>query len=102
MDPALARLVTNGSCRLPGPNGGDFYNPLSGFNRCVPDDAGFAKLVAQYGFALAPTAMHSARTTGYGGFEIAIEGAFTSIDSDADYWKNGTQGAKDPTENRFS
>lgn len=102
MDPALARLVTNGSCRTAGPNGGLFYNPQSGFNRCSPDDAAFAKLIAQYGFAIAPTAMHTARTTGYGGFEMSIEAAYTAIDADADYWKLGTQGPQEPTSKNFS
>lgn len=103
MDPALGRFVANGSCRAPGPNGtGSYYNPASGFTGCTTDDAAFAKLVAQYGFAIAPTAMHSARTTGYGGFELGLEGSFTTIDSDADYWKRGTEGTQDPTTKRFS
>jgi len=102
MDPALARLVSDASCRVLGPNGGLYYNPASGFGRCETDDASFAKLIAQYGFAVAPTAMHSARTTGYGGFELAIEADYTKIDSGADYWKNGTQGAQDPSTKNFS
>jgi hypothetical protein len=40
--------------------------------------------------------MHSARTTGYGGFHLSIEGQYTSIDSGADYWKLGTRGPTDP------
>lgn len=105
MDPALARLVLPGGtgCQAKGPDGtGLYYNPSSGFTKCLPDDAAFAKLVAQYGFAIAPTAMHSARTTGYGGFEIGLEGAFTKIDSNADYWINGTQGPQDPITKNFS
>lgn len=94
MDPALSRLADD-SCRVAGKNGGQFYNPQSGFARCATDDAAFAKLVAQYGFALASSATHSARTTGYGGFELSIEGSFTKIDSNADYWKKGTQGQND-------
>lgn len=97
MDPALARLVTDESCRVSGPNGGLYYNPASGFGPCQTDDAAFAKLIAQYGFAVAPSAMHSARTTGYGGFELAIEADYTKIDSDADYWERGTQRAQDPS-----
>ncbi|AKT42285.1 hypothetical protein [Chondromyces crocatus] len=102
MDPALARLVTNGGCRTLGPGGGLYYNPASSFARCQPDNASFAKLVAQYGFAVAPTAMHSARTTGYGGFELGIEAAYTKIDSSAEYWKQGTRGPQDPTTKQFS
>jgi hypothetical protein len=104
MDPALARLVAPGGagCQAKGPDGtGFFYNPLS-TGRCQADHAAFAKLVAQYGFAIAPTAMHSARTTGYGGFEIGIEGAFTKIDKNAAYWQNGTQGPQDPITKNFS
>lgn len=102
MDPALARLVTQSGCRMLGPNGGLYYNPQSGYEPCVPDDAGFAKLIAQYGFAIAPSAMHSARTTGYGGFELGIEAAYTKIDSDAEYWKLGTQGPQDAASKNFS
>lgn len=102
MDPALARLVTDGNCRVAGPEGGLFYNPQSGFSRCQPDHAAFAKLIAQYGFATAATAMHSARTTGYGGFELGIEAAYTKIDNNAEYWKQGTQGPQDPSSKLFS
>jgi hypothetical protein len=93
MDPALSRLVTNPGCRAPGPKSSGHFNPA--MPSCTPDNFAFAKLIAQYGFAFAPSAMHSARTTGYGGFELGIEANYTSIDSDADYWKNGTEGSKD-------
>jgi len=102
MDPALARFVADENCRASGTNGGNYYNPASKFQKCGTYDAYFAKLIAQYGFAVAPTAMHSARTTGYGGFELAIEADYTKIDSDADYWKKGTQGPQDPSSHRFS
>jgi hypothetical protein len=46
--------------------------------------------------------MHSARTTGYGGFEIAMEAAYTKIDSGASYWQYGTQGPQDPSTEKFS
>ena len=108
MDPALGRLVVEPACRSNGTGGGLYYNPgyrpttkaLPGF--CRAKDADFAKLVAQYGFAIAPSAMHSARSTGFGGFELALEADFTSIDSNADYWKRGTQGLQDPSSKRFS
>jgi hypothetical protein len=102
MDPALARLVTDSRCRAPGPNGGAYYNPASGFTSCSTDDAAFAKLVAQYGFAVAPSAMHSARTTGFGGIELAIEADYTKIDSDAAYWRRGTEGPVDPSSQQSS
>jgi hypothetical protein len=97
MDPALNRLVLDPTCRLSSATGGVTYNPATGFNRCQPDNGAWSKLVAQYGAALAATAMHSARTTGYGGFEIAVEGAYTTIDRDQPYWRNGTQGPRDPS-----
>lgn len=103
MDPALARLVTSDACRTGGPTGtGQYYNPASGFARCTPDHAAFARLINQYGFAFAPPVMHSARTTGYGGFEVTLEGTFTTIDSSADYWVKGTEGPDDEVENLAS
>src|SRR5262245_43921350 len=102
MDPALARFVADENCRTGGPAGGQYYNPASRFQKCGTYDAYFAKLIAQYGFAVAPTAMHSARTTGYGGFELAIEADYTKIDSSAEYWRKGTQGPQDPTTKKFS
>jgi hypothetical protein len=114
MDPALNRLVNPkmAGCRLNGPGHGVYYNPASGYTACGTDDTAFAQLMAQYGAAVAPSAMHSARTTGYGGFELAIEGDFTSIDTGSascqangtgcNYWQRGTQGKQDPTSQNFS
>lgn len=106
MDPVLNRFVlvdaAHPDCRTGGPGGGVYYNPLSGYARCSPDDLPWASLVAQLGAALAPNAMHAARTTGYGGFELALEGNFTSIDSKQDYWIRGTEGPRDPTTGNFS
>ena len=94
MDPALERLVIGDGCRAPNAQG-QLYDPGSGYQRCFSNDPAFAKLVAQYGAAMAPTAMHAARTTGYGGFRLALEGSYTTIDSGAYYWKTGTQGPPD-------
>ncbi len=117
MDPALNRLVTTSGCRLNAthrerPPRGVYYNPASGFNSCGLDNAAFAQLMAQYGAAVAPTVMHSAHTTGYGGFMLAIEGDFTSIDTgsstcqangtNCNYWQKGTQGVQDPSSQVFS
>src|SRR5687767_1715503 len=103
MDPALARFTADNNCRTSTAGGqGLYYNPKSRFQKCGTYDPYFSKLIAQYGFAVAPTAMHSARTTGYGGFELAIEADYTKIDSDADYWKKGTQGPQDPSTKQFS
>jgi len=98
MDPAIDRLITNqpGTCRTA--NGQINPTPFTQANEasytpCIPDNAAFHKLISQYAFAFAPTAMHSARTTGVGGFHISIEAAYTGINSGADYWKNGSRGS---------
>jgi hypothetical protein len=97
MDLAIERLVLNGaSCS---PDGSGRFAPTSAVN-CRPDNAAFKRLVNQLGFALAPNAMHSARTTGYGGFNLALEATYATISSDADYWKRGTQGAPDTSTNQ--
>jgi hypothetical protein len=78
------------------------YTANTGRDSCVPDDAAFRKLVNQLGFAFAPTAFHTARTTGFGGFQFSIEAVYTKIDNGADYWKLGTEGARDPNSDRAS
>ena len=98
MDLAIERLVLNGSSCLSADGSGRF-EPTSEVN-CRPDNLAFKRLVNQLSFALAPTAMHSARTTGYGGFHLSMEASYTSISSDADYWKRGTQGSPDPSTNK--
>jgi len=103
MDPAIERLIdpSTAGCRTDSgaialPSDGSDYIP------CKPDHAAFRRLVAQYAFALAPTAMHSATTTGIGGFHVSLEAAYTDIDQSAEYWKLGTQGATDPSTNEAS
>jgi hypothetical protein len=102
LDPALERFVTNPECRT----ASGAYIPQSdgkgGFVACLPDQAKFTKLVNQLGFALAPTAMHSARTTGVGGFELAIEANYATISGNREYWKSGTEGAVNPNTGAFS
>lgn len=123
LDPALERLVIANEDGVGGPachggagaaSAGYFgqYTPepvpgggmLPGGRTipCNPDNAAFTKLISQYGFALAPTAMHSARTTGFGGFHLSIEAAYATISGDKYYWKQGTQGTRDPTTNQAS
>jgi hypothetical protein len=99
MDLALERLVANASSCLSSDGTGTFQ-PATSSATCHPDNVAFKRLVNQLGFALAPSAMHSARTTGYGGFNLALEATYTSISSGADYWRRGTQGAADPSTNR--
>lgn len=104
MDPALERLVTTPDCKSKEGVWDDA--PRSNLGgaalACAPDHAAFKRLISQYAFAFAPTAMHSARTTGYGGFHLALEADYTSISSDESYWRNGTQGAVDPSSNQSS
>ncbi len=101
MDPALERLVLDPSCRTPNgeftpiTNASGMVNGRGG--ACSPDDDAFLKLVNQYAFAIAPSAMYSARTTGFGGLDFGFEAQFTHVDSDSDYLKSGTQGPKDPS-----
>jgi len=108
MDPSLERLVLDPRCRT---QTGAFEDSETVLNQveaatgrrgCAPDHLAFKKLVNQYGFAFAPSAMHSARTTGFGGFHLSLEAAFTKIDDGALYWQNGTQGPTDPSNNRAS
>jgi hypothetical protein len=93
MDPALGRLVLDNGCRLG--NGEIPADAGTGYEPCQPDNMAFRRLVNQYGFAFAPTAMHSARTTGFGGIHLSLEASYTSIDSDKDYWRKGTRGSSD-------
>lgn len=89
MDPALERLAANPECRT----AAGAIEPAGG--ACRPDQGAFTRLVNQFGTAFAPTALNPARTTGIAGFQVSLEGSFTSIDSDADYWRAGTRGSSD-------
>jgi hypothetical protein len=102
MDPALERLVTNPDCRSKEGVWNDSDPANMGSVACKPDHAAFKRLMSQYAFAFAPTAMHSARTTGYGGFHLSLEADYTSISDEASYWINGTQGSVDPSSNQSS
>jgi hypothetical protein len=102
MDPALERLVLNNRCMASVSNVGNYYDPTAGFARCLPDNIGFAKLVAQLGAAIAPIPSYGARTTGFGGYKVGVQGAYTTIDADAPYWKAGTQGPVDTSTNQNS
>ncbi|HTM46015.1 MAG TPA: hypothetical protein VL137_13735 [Polyangiaceae bacterium] len=110
LNPTLSRLVVNPACQMgPNANGVPTYgtynpgylraggDPLTQTGVCQADNDAFTRLISQWAFVVAPTAMHSARTTGYGGFDFSLQGAFTKIDSGADYWLRGTQGSRDPS-----
>ncbi len=126
LNPALGRLVLDHRCNTTGLTSGtnaDYlanaegrsvgqyntnpadraaYTAATGHDSCFPDEVSFKRLINQWGFALAPTAMHAARTTGLGGFQFSAEAVYTKIDDGADYWKLGTQGPRDPSTNGAS
>ncbi len=108
MDPALERLVIDSRCHtqagayVDDPAVLDALQADTGRRWCAPNNAAFKQLMNQWGFAFAPTAMHSARTTGFGGFHFSIEADLTKIDSGASYWRNGTQGKVDPSTKQAS
>lgn len=74
---------------------------------CTPNNVGWANLMSELGMAIAPTAFHSARTTGLGGFALSLEASFTHVNADASaggqqYWHAGTAGPVDPNTHAFS
>lgn len=71
---------------------------------CRPNNLAFANMISELGFAMAPSAMYPARTTGIGGFQISAEASYTKIHADrslgpegggVQYWHLGTRGASD-------
>src|SRR5262245_7715642 len=117
LDPALERLVMDPGQTSSGADlrpckdelgrydeNSDIPGAFEGgrFPACQPDNRAFKRLLSQYAFAFAPTAMHSARTTGFGGFHLSVEANYTTISSDADYWHKGTQGTRDAITNEAS
>ena len=46
--------------------------------------------------------MHSARTTGFGGFNLSIEGEYTKIDDGADYCSGAPAVPMDPSTKKAS
>jgi hypothetical protein len=75
--------------------------------RCTPNNVAWANLMSELGMAIAPTAFHSARTTGLGGFALSFEASYTHVNSDAtagghQYWQEGTEGQIDPNTHAFS
>lgn len=126
MNPALGRLVLDHRCNAEnvgdGTNGSYFLAPnptnvgrfndrqallnqlarTTGRGSCAPDNAAFKRLINQWGFIVAPNANHSARTTGFGGFHFSIEGMYTKIDDGSDYWRLGSRGSRDPSNNQAS
>ena len=118
MDPTPERFITqpsglpkNFTCQTVASNPLGAYNALKAAHptvtpnlnalACQPNNLPFQNMVSELGFAIAPTAFHPARTTGFGGFEFSIEASYTKINQDAtaggvQYWHLGTQGSVDP------
>ncbi len=79
---------------------------------CRPNNAAFANMISELGFAIAPTSFYPARTTGVGGFQFSIEASYTKIHADKSvsatngqsikYWQQGTQGPQDPNTKQSS
>jgi hypothetical protein len=74
---------------------------------CTPNNVAWANLMSELGMAIAPTAFHSARTTGFGGFALSLEASYTHVNADASagglqYWHLGTAGPVDPNTHAFS
>jgi hypothetical protein len=79
---------------------------------CRPDNLAWRNLMSELGMAVAPTAFHPARTTGYGGFALTLEASYTKINADQfstgidgsrrQYWHDGTRGSVDPNNKQFS
>jgi hypothetical protein len=75
---------------------------------CLPNNVSWANLMSELGYAIAPSAFHPARTTGFGGFALTLEASFAHINANASdntgtkYWHLGTQGGIDPSTNQFS
>jgi hypothetical protein len=122
MDPAIERLITQpkfpagfkGNCQSLAKNPAPIFAPPfpKGANAasyaCTPDNISFDNLVSEYAFAIAPTAFHPARTTGFGGFAFTFDASYTKINEDqtdksgTQYWHLGTQGPPDPNTNQNS
>jgi hypothetical protein len=83
-----------------------FTDPSPNDFPCRPNNVAWANLMSELGMAIAPSAFHPARTTGFGGFTLSFEATFTHINADAtagglQYWHAGTRGATDPNTGQF-
>jgi hypothetical protein len=80
----------------------------TGYVTCSPNNVSWANLMSEMGYAIAPTAFHPARTTGFGGFALSIEATYAHINANAtdstgtQYWHQGTQGDVNQNTNAFS
>ncbi len=79
-----------------------FREDPEGDGRFAPDDESYRSMMAQLGFAIAPTLISGARTTGVRHFYLGVETSIAQIDDGARYWQIGTEGdSMSVGENRF-
>lgn len=64
----------------------------------VPQNADFRSLASELGVVLAPHMLTPADTLGFGGFQLTVDYATTTIDPNAAYWR-ARQGTTDPMGN---
>jgi hypothetical protein len=67
-----------------------------GATRFVPQNADLRALASQLGVVLAPHMLTPADSLGFGGFQMTVDYATTTIDADAPYWR-ARAGSPDPT-----
>lgn len=67
----------------------------SGNTRFIPQNLELRSLSSQLGVVLAPHLLTPADTIGFGGFQLTVDYATTTIDSTASYWRV-LQGSPDP------
>lgn len=103
MDVTLARLriPTRDASGMPLmnlPEGCSAFNDAGLPRDWCGDEEAFHSLASQMGFALMPPVLSPARTTGYGGLYVGVEGWITGIDPSGEtstgrrYWEEGTEG----------
>lgn len=77
---------------------------------CQPNNQAFKNMISELGFAIAPNAFYTARTTGIGGFQVSLQASYTGISADRSvpgspnlqYWHLGTRGSQDPNSKQSS
>jgi len=62
----------------------------------VGDNQQFRSVVSELGVVLSPRLLTPSDTLGFGGFQFAVDYAFTAISNDAPYWRV-LEGSKDPS-----
>jgi len=66
-------------------------------NSFIPQNADLRALSSQLGVVLAPHLLTPADTLGFGGFQLTVDYAATTIDADASYWR-ARAGSPDPVD----